>query len=227
MKCTNCGGEIDSQATVCLYCGSRNETGIAFYKEVYQRIQRNRLLAPILLRQKTPELVQRMLTRIIVAMAVLGMVLVGISLGMYLLMSEPVYSDAQPDEGSYAAEYVKVQSDYYNSDYLYWIRYSNMFLDALDEGRVPRRMDIEGMLDYGFRTYYADRMDTQLQEQARLQVDAMLQGVLELNEEELALFHRADEQYTYFMFPDPDAHELLVSLVEDKLAARLAEGWEE
>lgn len=227
MKCTNCGGEIDSQALVCQYCGGRNEAGIAFYKEVYQRIQRNKLLAPLLLRQKTPELVQRMLTRIIAALAILGMVLVGISLGMVLMRKDPVYSDIQPKVGSYAAEYAREQGDYSNSEYQSWIQYSNQFLDSLDEGRIPGRMCIEGMLNYGFRTYYSERMDAQQQEQARLQVDAMLKGVLELDQEELALFHKADERYSYYLAPDPDALEQLMTLVEEKLAARLEEGWEE
>lgn len=227
MKCINCGGEIDSQAPVCLYCGSRNPEGLAFYKEVYRRIQRNRLLAPILLRQKTPELVQRMLTRIIIAMAALGMVLVVISLTMYLFMNDPISSDARPNEDSYASEYVRVQENYYNREYLDWIQYSNEFLNALDEGRIPDMMYIEGMLNFGFRVYYADRMDAQFQVQARQQVDAMLQGVLELSREELALFHTADAQYVYSKMPDPEAHRQLASLVENKLDDAVVKGWEE
>ena len=70
-------------------------------------------------------------------------------------------------------------------------------------------------------------MDAQQQEQARLQEDAMLKGVLELDQEELALFHKADERYSYYLAPDPDALEQLMTLVEEKLAARLEEGWEE
>ncbi len=227
MKCTNCGGEIDSQALVCRYCGGRNEAGIAFYKEVYQRIQRNKLLAPLLLRQKTPELVQRMLTRIIAALVILGMALAGVSMGMVLMKKEPVYSDVQPEAGSYAAVYAREQGDYTNNEYQNWIWYSNQFLDELDEGRVPGRICIEEMLDYGFRTYYSERMDAQQQEQARLQVDAMLKGVLELDQQELALFHKADERYTYSRVPDPDALEQLMALVEEKLAVRLTEGWED
>lgn len=227
MKCANCGGEIDSQALVCRYCGSRNESGIAFYKEVYQRIQRNRLLAPLLLRQKTPELVQRMLTRIIVGLLLLGVALVGVGLGMILVTDDPVYRDDQPRAGSYADEYAREQGDHNNKDYQSWIQYSNQVLDALAEGRVPSRISMEGMLEYGFRTYYSDAMDAQLQEQARLQVDAMLRGVLELDQEEAALFHTADERYTYYKVIAPDAQEQLITLAEDKLTARLAAGWEE
>lgn len=223
MKCTNCGGEVDSQAISCPYCGSRNEAGIAFYQEVCRKIQRNRLLAPILLRQQTPELVQRLLTRIILAMGILGVVFLGISLGMYLLMEDPVYSNRRPAPDSYAAEYVKVAEDYYNFEYGYWKRYSNEFLDAWDSGRKIKTSCIERMLDHGFRVYYETEIDAQLQEQARLEVDAMLLGILQLSEEELELFHKADAEYTYSILPDPEAQERLVSLIETKLAIRLEE----
>ena len=89
MKCVNCGGELDSQAIKCPYCGSRNQAGLAFYKDVYEKVNRNKLLAPLLLRQKTPELVQRMLTRIIIAMGMLGAVLMGISIGLFWLIDDP------------------------------------------------------------------------------------------------------------------------------------------
>lgn len=227
MKCTNCGGEIDSQAIVCVYCGSRNEEGIAFYKEVYHRIQRNRLLAPVLLRQKTPQMVQRMLTRIIVGMAALGMVLLCISLGMYLLVPDPVYSDKQPESGSYAAEYADMENDRNNSNYRSWIQYSNMVMDSLDEGRTPDTNVVQRMLEYGFQTYYAREMDTQLQAQARLQVDAMLKGVLELGEEEIAMFHKAEEQETYYIWPDTESLRQLATVIEGKLESRLAEEWGE
>lgn len=227
MKCANCGGEIDSQAIVCVYCGSRNEEGLAFYREVYRRVQRNRLLAPVLLRQKTPQMIQRMLTRIIVGMGMLGMVLLGISLGLYLLVPDPAYSDARPDSGSYAAEYVDIADDYNNLSYRSWIEYSNIIMDTLDRGETPGTNAVRGLLEYGFRIYYAEEMDAQLQAQARLQVDAMLRGVLELGEEEMALFHKADERYAYSVSPDMEAQQQLVSLIEDRLKARLAEEWEE
>lgn len=213
-------GEVNSQAIKCPYCGSRNEEGISFYKEVYQRVNRNKLLAPILLRQKTPELIQRMLTRIIFAIGILGLTLFGIGLALILLINDPVYRDDKPDLHGYASEYVEIMEDYDNRGYQDWVRYSNEFLDRWNSGSKIEKYIIEMMLEYGFDAYYADRMDQQLQQQVRLEMDALLEGILQLNEEELALFHKVDGQSEYFVRPDQEAREQLVSLIEAKVAAR-------
>lgn len=220
MKCANCGGEVDSQAVRCPYCGGRNEAGISFYKEVYQKVNRNKLLAPVLLRQKTPELIQQMLNRIILAMGILGIVFIAISVALYLMIDDPVYRNDEPAPNSYAAEYVKISDSYNNGSYQDWIRYANEFLDRWNSGSKIESYRIEMMLEYGFRVCYSDRVDDQLRQQAQLEVNALLEGVLGLGEEELALFHKADEQSVYSVRPDPAAREQLVSLIEAKLADR-------
>lgn len=220
MKCMNCGGEVDSQAVRCPYCGGRNAAGISFYKEVYQKVNRNKLLAPVLLRQKTPELIQRMLTRIILAMGILGLIFIGIGFLLYLMIDDPVYRDIEPDPNSYAAECVKIYDNFNNNDFRNWTRHSNEFLDKWNCGGIIGSYEIELMLKYGFQVYYADGMDPQLQQQARMEVDALLEGILQLSEEELALFHKADEQSEYYVRPDPQAREQLQSLIEVKLADR-------
>lgn len=218
MKCENCGGEVDSQAIRCPYCGGRNEAGISFYKEVYQKINRNKLLAPLLLRQKTPELIQRLLNRIIIAMGIMGLVFIGISVVMILMTDDPVFSDAQPDPNSYAAEYTGIWDDY---DYRYWAEYSSRFLEVWN-GNVQRgSLSIGQMLNSGFSLYYDRNKDPQLQEQARLEVDALLAGVLQLSREELALFHRAGERDGGYAYLDVDAAEQLEAVIEAKLTARL------
>lgn len=224
MKCTNCGGEVDSQAISCPYCGGRNEAGIAFYKEVYEKVNRNKLLAPLLLRQKTPELIQRMLTRIIVAMGIMGVVFIAISVAMsvamVLMTYDPIYSDVQPDPNSYAAEYVATQDYYYQS----WSEYASMFLEAWNGDSRESGFSISQMLNSGFHIYYDRDTDQQLQQQARLEVDALLEGVLQLSREEVALFHKTDEQNSYFTYPNTDAMEKLEVIIEAKLAARSQDG---
>ena len=74
------------------------------------------------------------------------------------------------------------------------------------------------MLEYGFRVCYSDKVDGQLQQQAQLEVNALLEGVLGLSEEERALFNKADGHSVYSVRPDPDAQAQLVSLIEAKLA---------
>lgn len=218
MKCENCGGEVDSQAISCPYCGGRNEAGINFYKEVYQKVNRNKLLAPLLLRQKTPELIQRMLTRIIVAMGIMGVVFIGISVVMILMTDDPIFSDAQPELGSYAAEYTGIWDDY---DYRNWAEYSSELLEVWNGGSPKRSLSIGQMLGSGFDLYYGRNKDPQLQEQARLEVDALLEGVLQLSREELAPFHRAGEQGGSYVYLDTETREKLEEVIEAKLAARL------
>lgn len=217
MKCTNCGGEVDSQAITCPYCGSRNEEGIAFYKDVYQKVSQNKLLAPLLLRQKTPELIQRMLTRIIVAMGIMGVVFMGISVVMVLMTDDPIFSDAEPDPNSYAAEYVVTRNDYY---YREWAECVSLFMEAWNSGNEKNGFSTWQMLNSGFHVYYDQDMDQQLQEQTRLEVDALLEGILQLSGEELALFHNKGEQYGFYVYPDSDALEELGTVIEAKLAAR-------
>lgn len=220
MKCINCGGELDSQAIKCPYCGGRNQAGLAFYKEVYEKVNRNKLLAPILLRQKTPELVQRMLTRMIIAMGMLGTAFMGISIGLFLLIDDPVYRDDQPVPGSYAAQYAEIYDNYGNLKYLYWTQCRNEFLDRWNSGREIENYRIERMLEKAFRAYYAEGMDPRMRQQARMEVDALLEGVLELGETGRELFHKADGQDGYYVGPDPDAQKQLVSLIEARLADR-------
>lgn len=220
MKCVNCGGELDSQAIKCPYCGGKNQAGLAFYKEVYEKVNRNKLLAPLLLRQKTPELVQRMLTRIIIAMGMLGAVLMGISIGLFWLIDDPAYRDDQPASGSYAAQYTEIFGNHSDLKYLYWTQCRNEFLDRWNSGREIDNYRIERMLKEAFRVYYAEGMDPRIRQQACLEVDALLEGVLKLGEEERELFHKKEEQGGYYVGPDPHAQKQLVSLIEARLADR-------
>lgn len=221
MKCTNCGGEVDSQAIRCPYCGGRNEAGIVFYKEVYQKVNRNKLLAPLLLRQKTPELIQRMLTRIIVAMGILSVVLMGISIMLYVMIDDPIYSDAQPEPDSYATEYAVTMNNYYYRD---WAANVSAFLESWNGDGQLKSYVVSDMLKSGFRVYYDNNMDEHLQQQARLEVDALLEGMLRLSQEELELFYSADTQNSYVPYPDPDDMESLEAVIKEKLAVRLQGG---
>lgn len=150
----------------------------------------------------------------------LGIVFIAISVALYLMIDDPVYRNDEPAPNSYAAEYVKISDSYNNGSYQDWIRYANEFLDRWNSGSKIESYRIEMMLEYGFRVCYSDRVDDQLRQQAQLEVNALLEGVLGLGEEELALFHKADEQSVYSVRPDPAAREQLVSLIEAKLADR-------
>ena len=76
------------------------------------------------------------------------------------------------------------------------------------------------MLEEAFRVYYAEGMEPRIRQQACLEVDALLEGVLKLGEEERELFHKKEEQGGYYVGPDPHAQKQLVSLIEARLADR-------
>ena len=136
---------------------------------------------------------------------------------MVLMTDDPIYSDVEPDPNSYAAEYVVARNDYY---YWEWAECVSLFMEAWDSGDGESGLSTWQMLNSGFHIYYDQDMDQQLQEQARLEVDALLEGILQLSREELALFHNKGEQYGSYVYPDSDALEELGAVIEAKLADR-------
>ena len=118
MKCQYCGGEVSSQSIKCPYCNQDNPEGIAFQKEVYKRIERNKLLKPFLLKQKTPELVQKMLTRVIIIAIVVNILLFVLLVVMVALSDTDIFPLTR--KGEHAKEFAEEfwgNGDYYENDH--------------------------------------------------------------------------------------------------------------
>ncbi len=113
MKCPYCGGEVPSQSTKCPYCGMENPEGVAFQEEVQRKIERNRLLRPFLLKQKKPELVQKMLTRILLLVTVFNVLLIMGSFGLYYWSYSANSEDKEPAPGSRATHF---RENYYDAN---------------------------------------------------------------------------------------------------------------
>ncbi len=221
MKCVNCNGEVDSQAIKCPYCGSRNEAGIQFNKQVYEKIHRNRLLAPMLLKQQTPELIQKLLTRIILAMLGISLVLFGICIVMFLVMDGR--KKAEPEPGSYAEAYEEARH-YKNDNYFALIDETNQFIDAWETGNQIDKYDVAAMIESSYRVIHdLEKLDVEYQERAMLEVEMIYQDILGLTREEMALFDVVDERYAYYDELPDETREQLVEIVCSKLGGLIKE----
>lgn len=221
MKCVNCNGEVDSQAIKCPYCGSRNEAGIQFNKQVYEKIHRNKLLAPFLLKQQTPELIQKVLGRVILAMAGAGLALFVICIVLILWMDRETREE--PKAGSYAEAYEEANT-YNNSDYFSFIRETNVFIDAWEAGNKIDVYDVENMIYYSYRMIHEeDKLEPEYKKKAMLEIDMIYRDMLGLTEEEMALFDTREPRYQYSDYMTNEVKAQLTEIVCEKLGGLLEE----
>lgn len=221
MKCVNCNGEVDSQAIRCPYCGSRNEAGIQFNKQVYEKIHRNKLLAPVLLKQQTPELIQRLLTRIVVALLGISLVLFGICVILILWMDSR--AEAEPESGSYAEAYENA-NNYNNYSYFSFIHETNNFIDAWETGNQIDEYDVAAMIDYSYRIIHdGEKLEPEYQKKAMLEIEMIYLDILSFTQDEMALFEVVDERYDYYDELPDEIREQLVEIVCEKLGGLIKE----
>lgn len=200
MKCPSCGGEFSSQSIACPYCGRENPEGIAFQEEVRRKIERNKLLKPFLIKQKTPELVQRMLTRIFLIIIGINLALFAFIFILYLLAGIEVKSDIQP--GKYAQVYrtnFAELDDYYFENYH---RQMRGIMSMIDNGEMPAYDDIDYLVDRAHKAL-EEAQDEDIFEDVYLHEAAFFRGFLKLTEEE-SLFLEPDEdgEYRYLTTTD-------------------------
>lgn len=216
MKCPYCGGEVSSQSVNCPYCGNINPEGVAFQEEVQKKIERNRLLKPFLIKQKTPELIQKMLTRIAFILIGVNVLLFVFSIGLY------VWGDRKetriPQKGSYAEQYYSVfmeADDYYFSSFVG--KEMNEMIDMLENGEKPDHDDISYLVSDACKLLAdAQKGPEAYRQEVMLTLQAFFRGYLGLSEEEAA-FLEPEEDGTYDRFPDTEKVEAIVSGIENRL----------
>ena len=215
MKCPNCGGEVPSQSIECPYCGSINPEGVAFSQEIQKKIERNKLLKPFLIKQKKPELVQRMLTRIL-------LILVGVNVLLFVFaMGISVWSYHEvvrvPVSGSKAEQYETVFGmcqEFYCNEFL---RDMNEFIDAMEAGQIPEQREIGYILDSAYRALlYTQDEDERLRQELIDTMQAFFLGYLGLSEEEISCL-APDENGTYDSYLDRAEAERNAVMIEQKL----------
>lgn len=216
MKCPNCGGDVPSQSLACPYCGTANEEGIAFQEEIQKKIERNKLLKPFLIKQKTPELVQKMLTRILLILFGVNASLVVIALVFYM-WGERKGKERFPAEGSMAEAYYDTfieMDNYYFSGFL---REANDTIEMIENGEMPESEDIEYLIRYAYYALEAGQEEEEaVREEIRLTVDAFFMGYLKLADEEMqALAPKEDGSYDYSV--DKELSEQMKQAIEERL----------
>lgn len=215
MKCPYCGGEISFQSAVCPYCGSKNAQGSAFQEELRKKIERNKLLKPFLIKQKTPELVQKMLTRIILIVTAANFLLLLISFGIFLWKDRP--NTGKVNEGSHAESFQKLYYDSNDYSCADFFTYANAFIDRRENKEAADGREWEWLLK---SAYYLMRdsaeYEPQRQEEIRLYIRTFFEGYIGLEEEELA-FLQPDESGEYAYWPDAALLQDAVNAMEKKL----------
>lgn len=193
MKCPYCGGEVPSRSMKCPYCGRENKEGIAFFEEVQEKIERNRLLRIFLRKEKTPELVQRMMTRILVILGVVNCLLFAFSFGVFLWADREVKKPIP--EGSHVQAYFDTYK-YEDYDNNYFAEEINKWMDMLEKGEKPTKDKAEWLARNAFYAVELHQTEDETEnEEIRSLAQAFFNGYLGLPEEatlELMEEHASD-----------------------------------
>ena len=219
MKCQYCGGEVSSQSIKCPYCNQDNPEGIAFQKEVYKRIERNKLLKPFLLKQKTPELVQKMLTRVIIIAIVVNILLFVLLVVMVALSDTDIFPLTR--KGEHAKEFA--EEFWGNGDYYYKEFCLEMyeFIDSVEEGHMPDRYCLSGVVTHA---YYVvsnmEELDEQTCQTMQMTLDAFFRGYIGLSDEEME-FLESDKEKRYPYGMEDYVEEAAVRAIKEKLEGRV------
>lgn len=215
MKCPYCGGEVSSQSISCPFCGRENPEGIAFQEEVKAKIERNKLLKPFLIKQKTPELVQKMLTRIWVVLIVLNVVLF---VGSFLIYMWGEMGDTRtPEPGSFAEHYLSEYDVTGNWEYDNFCEMMQKIMDAKESGENPSDYEVEYLVDYAYDAIAENaKKPAENSEEIVLTVHAFFRGYLGFEEADMAfLLPEEDGEYSYS--PDEGLKDAAIQLVWEKL----------
>jgi len=213
MKCPYCGGEVSAQSIACPYCGKENPEGIAFQQEVQNKINRNKWLKPFLIKQKTPELIQKMMTRIIVIIIVVNVVLMG-----FVLLAAVISTDEEvrvPIPGSFAEQYMEEYQDF--DDYYFdsYCRELKKQIGMLDNGEIPEETEVINLVTGAHRAL-EESVGKEIHEKIYLYETAFFRGFLGLTEEE-SLFLEPDEDGKYgILFSDDECVSVAVEAIQDK-----------
>ncbi len=228
MKCPNCGGEVSSQSLNCPFCGSKNPEGIAFYEEVQKKIERNKLLKPFLIKQKTPELVQKMLTRICIIVFLVNVLLFVGSFLIFFLGESHEQRTWQKD--TFAARYYEEYDTAGNWDYECFLEKIQFILGEMEAGEVPEEYHVEALVRHAYDLISDAYDETDMensdtgnheaentnQEEAVLMVYAFFQGYLGFDESQMSFLEPGEDgEYSYSM--DSAEEEKVINLVLEKL----------
>lgn len=206
MKCPNCSGEVDSQSTRCPYCGSVYEPGALFQLEIAEKMARNKLLPKFILKSRTPDMVQMVLTRIVISFSLATIVF--LVAGFMIYLAGDNVGKREIREGSYAEVYLSEEDSRIESETLR--ENMNQIVVAADTGQEIPDYIMEAVL----RNAYSIMVDEEENPLIQEQMYAFLYGYLQMPEEEVAEFlNHTDSDYADYDYIE-------------SLARKLVERWE-
>ena len=215
MKCTYCGGEVSSQCIRCPFCGRENPEGIAFQKEIQKKIERNKLLKPFLMKQKTPELVQKMLSRIWIILIAFNVVLFVSSFFVFIWGDNPGHRSPEP--GSFAEDYVTRFDTSGNFEYESFCGFMLEIMNAQVTGEEISEYKVEYLVEYAYDVVSEDAGSEDEKAMERIQtIYAFFEGYLGFAEKDMEfLLPAEDGEYDYK--PDEMRKDAAIKLVWEKL----------
>ncbi len=186
MKCPNCGGEVDSQSIACPYCNSTYEPGRLFQLELAEKMEKNKLLPKFILKSRTPDMVQMMLTRSIISFFLAAIVFTVVAFGIYMLGENSLHRE--PVEGTYAWKYINENDRRIENEMLR--EYMNEIVVALDTGEAVS----DTALDYVLLNSLYEIREDKGGERSHL-IQAFLSGYLQMSKEEIEEFLQVEDDY--------------------------------
>ena len=214
MKCPYCGGEVSSQSLKCTFCGRENEEGMQFWQELQEKSERNRLLKPLLLRQKKPELAQKMLTRVIVILTIANVLMFAISLGIFLIATKEEVRE--PEAGSFAGNFYEEYIG--NTDYFFMSFFieQNEYIDMIEAGEAPDEGKVRILVGDAYDVMRdLGEEDEKTAEMVEENMRAFFMGYIGLTEDEMA-FLEPNEDGTYSYFLDYDLEDKTIALILER-----------
>ncbi len=220
MKCPYCGGEMYAQSVKCPYCGRENAEGAAFQAEINRRLERNKLLKPFLIKQKTPELVQRMLTRIIIAAVIGNLLLFVLCIGTLMWNDRKVSVKAYPGihAGAYLDEFYDIGTGYW---YASFFEQANSIIDNLENDKKPSESEVESLLRNAWRLCgeMADKYEPEEREEIECYVKVFFTEYLGVPIEDLPLLF-AHDAYDFGVLNQEEL-DAAVRAVMDKISEEM------
>ncbi len=222
MKCPYCGGEMYAQSVKCPYCGRENTEGTAFWQETSRRIERNKLLKPLLIKQKTPELVQRMLTRIIIVAVIGNLLLFVLCIGVLMWKDREISAKASP--GIHAGAYL---DEFYDKGTGYWyaafFEQADSIIDILEDDKKPSESEVKSLLRNAWRL--CGEMAAKYEPEERKEIESYLKAFfteyLGIPKEDLPLLFAHDIDGDDFGALPEEELDAAVTAVMDKIAEEM------
>lgn len=216
MKCIHCGGEVPARSLKCPYCNQDNPEGIAFQEEILKKIERNRLLKPFLMKQKKPEMVQKMLTRVIIITVMANVLLFAIMVGMSVWEDRDTFTEVE--KSTKAREFAQEFWGDDSYEYKQFCVGMYEFIEKIEDGEMPDDFFIESMVSGGCRAAdNAAKADADSREQMETTLEGFFAGYIGLSGEELDFLHPEEDVY----YLPEDTKMEVVAKIKEKLEGRV------